>query len=279
MSDIDVSILIVHTFEKPLLRQTLRGIRRAAPKIAYEVVVIDNNPSAGVEKMLKDEFQDVRYVQNDSNKGFGGGMNVGIRASRGRYVLIFNPDIIVQPDSLEKMVAYMDEHQDIGILGPKLLNPDGSLQYTCYRLPTLMLPVYRRTPLGKLPFAKKVIEEYLMVHENHDVVVDVDAMIGAALFSRRSMLEEVDLFDERYFLYYEDNDLCRKFWEAGYRVVYYPDVFMMHYHRRATADGGLFQQILNKFTWIQIHSFIKYYLKYRGKENPRLQRNDTHGRV
>lgn len=270
MSDkIDVSILIVHTYEKKLLRQTLRGLRRAAPKVSFEVIVIDNNPAAGLADVLKSEFSDVVYLTNKENKGFGGAMNVGIEKSRGRYILVFNPDIIVQSGSLEELVSFMDQNQDVGISGPKLLNPDKTLQHSCYRQPTHMMPVYRRTPLGKMDFAKKEVDNYLMVHDDHGETMDVDSLIGAALFTRREALDEVGLFDERFFMYYEDNDLCRRFWEKGYRVVYHPKSEMVHYHRRASADGNLFAQLFNKFAWIQIHSFIKYTLKYRGQENPR----------
>ncbi|MBU1126069.1 MAG: glycosyltransferase family 2 protein [Patescibacteria group bacterium] len=279
MSEIDVSILIVHTYEKKLLRQTLRSIRRAAPKISYEVVIIDNNPAAGMEELLNREFSDAVYIKNEKNIGFGGAMNVGIRGSRGRYVLIFNPDIVVHPGSLETMVEYMDLYPDVGIVGPQLLNPDGSLQYSCYALPTLMQPVYRRTPLGKTESGKRSIAEYLMMNVDHSEEMNVDSLIGAALFTRRSTLEEVGLFDERFFMYYEDNDLCRRFWKNGHMVVYLPKAKMTHYHRRASADGGLFKQLTNRFTWIHMNSFVKYIKKYKGQENPRLKFEKEHGGV
>lgn len=279
MSDrVDVSIIIVHTFEKRLLRQTLKSIRRAAPKVSFEVIVVDNNPAAGFQTVLETEFPEARYLVNPRNLGFGGAMNVGIREAQGRYIFIFNPDIIVQPNSLEELVRFMDSNSDIGMVGPQLLDPSGEIQYSCYRLPTYLMPVYRRTPLGKLPFGRKAVENYLMVHDNHTETMNVDSLIGAALFTRREALEDVGLFDERFFLYYEDNDLCRRFWEKGYRVVYHPGARMVHYHRRATADGNLLAQIANKFTWIQIHSFIKYILKYRRAENPReAYLNKQHG--
>lgn len=270
MSTVDVSILIVHTYEKHQIRQTIRSIRRAAPTISYEIILIDNNPSDGLMDVLK-PYDGLIYLPQERNIGFGGGMNKGIEKAKGRYVLVFNPDIIVQPGSLEAMVEYMDTHPDVGICGPKLMNPDGTLQYSCYRQPQLLMPVYRRTPVGKLPFAKKKVADYLMTEVNHEEEMHVDSLIGAALFARAELLEELKGFDERFFLYYEDNDLCRRTWLLGKRVVYYPKSVMIHYHRRATADGGFLRQIRNKMTWIQIHSAIKYFLKYRGAENPRLQ--------
>lgn len=268
--DVDVSILIVHTYEKRLVRQTLRGIYRAAPRLRFEIITIDNNPPAGLEEMLKEEFPHVRYIPLQNNIGFGAAMNVGIEASRGRYVLIFNPDIVVQHGSLEVLTEFMDAHPDVGIVGPKLLNPDRSLQHSCYRIPTPMTPAYRRTVLGKTNTGRKAIESYLMMDDDHMQTNDVDSLIGAALFTRRSALNEVGLFDERFFMYYEDNDLCRRFWENGHRVVYHPEACMVHYHRRASADGGLLQQLFSRFAWIQIMSAVKFFWKYRGKDNPRL---------
>lgn len=272
----DLSILIVHTYELKMLRQTLRGLRRAAPKLNYEVITIDNNPSAGLFEMLKNEFPDVRYLRNDRNLGFGGAMNVGIRASQAEYVLIFNPDLIIQPGSLEELKRFMDENQDVGIVGPRLLNPDGSLQHSAYRLPTFFLPAYRRTPLGKTAHGRKTVQHYLMMDEDHSQTMDVDALIGACLFTRRSALESVGLFDERFFLYYEDNDLCRRFWENGHRVMYHPEAEMVHYHRRASADGNLLRQLMSRFAWIQMHSHLKYQKKYRGAKNPREEYFDAH---
>lgn len=265
----DVSILIVHTFERQLIRQTLRGLRRAAPRVSYEVIVIDNNPPAGMLQTLRQEFPDVRYIPNEHNVGFGAAMNRGIEQARGRYILIFNPDIIVGPGSLEEMVSYMDANSQIGVCGPQLLNPDGTLQHSCYRLPTLMLPIYRRTPLGLLARGRAVVEDYLMVHDDHHETMEVDSLIGAALFCRAEVLKSIGMFDERFFMYYEDNDLCRRFWESGHQVVYHPKAQMVHYHRRASADGGLLAQLFSKFAWIQIASFVKYYRKYYHLPNPR----------
>ncbi len=275
---IDVSIIIVHAFAREKLRQTLRGIRRAAPQMKYEIIIVDNTPEEGFVEVIDNEFSEIKYISMPKNVGFGAGMNRGIQESSGRYIFIFNPDIIVKPGSIEGLMKFMDENTDIGICGPKLVNPDGTLQYSCYRLPTWLLPVYRRTPLGRLPAGKRAVSNYLMMHESHDEMMDVDSLIGGALFTRRKALNDVGLFDEQFFIYYEDNDLCRRFWESGHRIVYYPHSEMMHYHRRQTADGNLFRQLTSKITWIQISSFIKYMRKYHKKPNPRIILSDDQER-
>lgn len=269
MSAVDISILIVHATDTAILRQTLRGIRRVAPRLNYELILVDNNISAGLGPIVVREFPDVQYIPLPKNIGFGAGMNVAIPKAKGKYVLIFNPDIIPLPGSLENIFRYMEDNIHIGVCGPQLLNADGSLQYSCYRIPHILMPILRRTPLGKLGFTQRLVDEYLMKDAEHDKSMEVDSLLGGAMFTRRSALIDVGLFDEQFFLYYEDNDLSRRFWEKGYPVVYYPHSKMIHYHRRHTADGNIIQQLFSWKTWVQIISFLKYTKKYWRKENPR----------
>ncbi|MEK7183745.1 MAG: glycosyltransferase family 2 protein [Patescibacteria group bacterium] len=268
MSAPDVSILIVHTFERRLIRQTLRGLRRAAPQLHVEVLVIDNNPDVGLLEMLKKEFPEVKYFPK-RNEGFGSAMNVGMKHARGKYVLVFNPDIIISAGALEKLFYYMEANPQVGIVGPKLLNADGSLQYSCYRYPNPLVPVLRRTPLGRLPWALKILDRFLMKDVSHDQTIEVDWIMGSAMFTRAEALAKTGSFDERFFMYLEDTDLCWRFWEAGYKVVYYPEAVMVHYHRRASADGSIFQQLRSPLTWRHIQSAYKFFRKHSGQPNPR----------
>ncbi len=269
MSVPDVSLLIVHTFERELIRQTLRGLRRAAPELALEVLVIDNNPKAGVGEMLRREFPAVKYFPKLKNEGFGSAMNVGIRAATGKYVLIFNPDIIISPGSLEKLWAYMEANPDVGMVGPKLLNADGTLQYSCNRYHEPIVPILRRTPLGRTAWGQAKLNHFLMKDVAHTATMEVDWLMGSALFTRATTLAKVGEFDERFFMYFEDTDLGWRFWEAGARVVYYPEAIMVHYHRRASADGSLWKQLRSPLTWRHIQSAVRFFRKYYGQKNPR----------
>lgn len=268
MSELDVSILIVHTFERRLVRQTIRGLRRAAPQLHVEVIVIDNNPAAGLAEMLKLEFPEVRYFAK-RNEGFGAAMNVGIANARGKYLLIFNPDIILSAGALEQLFHYMEANPLVGTLGPKLLNADGSLQYSCYRYHEPLVPILRRTPLGRLPWGQHIIDRFLMKDVSHDQTMEVDWIMGSAMFTRAKALQDIGVFDDRFFMYFEDTDLCWRLWQAGYKVVYYPGSVMVHYHRRASADGSIFQQLLSPLTWRHIESAYKFFRKYSGQKNPR----------
>lgn len=261
----DVSILIVHYNTPGLLRQTLKGIWRAQPKVSFEVIVVDNNPNQRVGEMIRKEFPEVTLVVQDENVGFGRGMNAAMQVAKGRYYLIFNPDILLSEGALENMVQYMDGHQDVGMLGPRLHHPDGSLQYSAYTFMPLEVILYRRLPfVGKLAFAKKAIDSYLRVDADHDVIQPVDYVLGAAMFVRAQAVKEVGGFDPEFFVYFEDQDWCRRFWQHDWKVLYYPDVTLIHYHRRETASGGFMKQLLNPLTRVQIQSALYYYKKYRG---------------
>lgn len=269
LMSVDVSFVIVHTFEKRLLRQTLRGIRRAAPQLVYEVIVVDNNPDAGLHDVLRKEFPEVLYRANEKNLGFGAAMNKGIAIARGKYVLIFNPDIVLLPGSLEQLYDFMEHHSDIGILGPQLVNPDGGVQRSFMRFHSPWIPVYRRTPLGRLSFGKRAVEHFLMEDADCTQVQDVDWLLGAALFSRKSVLDSVGGFDDGYFLYFEDTDLCRRVWMQGSRVVYFPQSRMIHYHRRASSDGSLIAQLFSWSTRKHMASAVRYFRTYWNVKHPR----------
>lgn len=260
----DVSILIVHYNTPGLLRQTLRAIERANPSCSYEVIVVDNNPKQRISKVLKEEFSRVVFLESASNQGFGRGMNQAIEQAQGDYLFVYNPDIMLQEGVLERLLDYMKQHPDVGMVGPKLLNPNGTHQNSCYRFMTPEVILYRRIPgLGRLGFARKSIDHYLMTDLDRSCETDVDYILGAAMFVRRVALEEVGGFDPGFFMYFEDQDLCRRFWQAGWRVVYYPHVSLIHYHRRETAEGSFIRQLLNPLTRIQMKSALYYYRKYR----------------
>jgi GT2 family glycosyltransferase len=164
----------------------------------------------------------------------------------------------------------METHREVGIVGPKLLHPDRSMQESAHRFPTPFMPLYRRTPLGKLPHARREMHRYAMRGElGGDAPMEVDWMEGAALLVRKKAIEEVGMLDERFFMYMEDADWARRFWDAGWKVVWHPGATLMHYHRRASADTAWFlAPFTNKVTRFHIVSAVKYFRKWRGVPHP-----------
>lgn len=266
----DVSINIVHYNTPRLLRQTLLRIRKAAPGVKYEVIVVDNNPKMRIREMIKSEFPEVNLVESERNVGFGQGVNKAFEQAQGRYLLVFNPDISMQPGSLEKLVDYLDQNKQVGIVGSRLNNPNGTVQHSCYRFTEPKTVVYRRVPfINRLTPVRQHLDDYLMADWDHATTREVDYLLGACMMVRREALEEVGAFDPGYFIYFEEQDLCRRFWKAGWRVVYHPKSIMVHYHRRESAEGGFISQLTNPLTHQQIKSAIYYFKKFKGESNPR----------
>lgn len=262
----DISILIVGYKNHRLVRQTLKGILRVAPAVSCETIVIENDPTGATTKMCE-EFPWVKVIDHRKNIGFGRAMNLGIEAARGRYILVFNPDVVVLPGAFEELVKYLDEHPDVGMVGPQLHNPDGTLQYSCYRYTEPKTVLYRRLPFVRhFKSVQRHLDDYVMADWDHGETREVNYLLGAAMLIRRQALDQVGGFDPVYFMYFEDQDLCRRFWNAGWKVVYHPKAKLIHYHRRETAEGGFLQQLFHPLTRIQIKSAIYYFKKHRQKK-------------
>jgi len=263
----DLTIIILNYRTKGLVKQCIKTIRLYDPEVSYEIIVVDNDSGDGIGEMLQERYPDVRLIRSPRNVGYAAGNNLGIREARGRHVLIMNPDITVTRGAIEKMVAYLDAHPDVGIIGPKLVRPDRSIDYSCYRFPGYAIPIYRRTPFGRLQRGKRAVAEYVMEDYDRERTREVDWLLGAVLMVRKAALAEVGMLDERYFLYFEDTDWCRRFWRAGYRVVYCTGAVMVHYHERLSARGPWLLSPLRRSTRTHIMSCLKYFWKWRRLES------------
>lgn len=224
---VDLSVIIVNWKTKDELRACLRSTLEG-DRTSMEIIVVDNASHDGSVEMLKREFPSVQVIENEANYGFARAANIGIKASSGRYVLLLNPDTEVQPHAFSTLIRFADENPEIGIIGPKILNPNGTLQYSCRRFPTIGAAIFRNTLLGRLFPRNPYTRDYLMVEWDHRETRDVDWVSGAAMLIRRRMLEEIGLLDERFYMYCEDVDLAYRAWEKGWRVTYYPHVCVTH---------------------------------------------------
>lgn len=261
----ELSIIILNYKTKGLLKQCLKGIQLQHLKLNHEIIVVDNASNDSSVAMVRENFPLVKIIESSTNRGFAAGMNLGLKEAQGKYYLLLNTDIAIMEQAIESMYNFMESHPDVGLLGPKLINPDGTVQTSCRQFPTIKAILARRTPLGKLPWFKKRLKDFLMLDWDHQSNHEVDWMIGACLMARREAVQKVGLMDERFFLYLEDVDWARRFWQAGFKVYYLAEAEMVHYHQRLSAAvpglGGLFSYA----TRIHIASAIKYFLKYWGK--------------
>ncbi|MFA5854042.1 MAG: glycosyltransferase family 2 protein [Patescibacteria group bacterium] len=270
---VDVSIVIVNYKTRGMVKQGLKSLRLARIRLNYEVFVVDNASQDGLPELVRAEFPEARLIAFDRNVGFAAGNNAAIRKAKGKYVFVLNPDALVNEGSIEAMFAYMEAHSDVGVLGPKLAHPDGKRQESAHRFPSPWIPIYRRTPLGKTAKAKHEIDRYFLRDLDMVTPTDVDWVEGAAMFVRRSAVDEVGFFDERFFVYFEDTDWCRRFWASGWKVVYHPLIEIIHYHRRESADTLWFlAPFTNKVSRIHIQSAIKYFRKWKGQSLPRKEK-------
>jgi GT2 family glycosyltransferase len=170
------------------------------------------------------------------------------------------------------MLAYIKAHPDIGILSPKQMNFNGTLQQSCFRFYRPWTVLYRRTWLGKLPFGRRHLNWFMMKDYDHREPRVVDWVMGSAMLVPRTAAMRVGPMDNRFFMYMEDVDWCRRFWEHRLKVVYYPEATVYHYHGKGSAKGGFLGSLLsNRLTWYHIESALKYFLKYQGKPRPKTE--------
>ncbi|CEK12662.1 glycosyltransferase family 2 protein [Chthonomonas calidirosea] len=241
----DLSVIILNWNTCELLQACLQSLFESSETVSFEVIVVDNASEDESREMVTQHFPQVRLLVNPRNVGFGAGNNAALPYARGRYLLFLNSDTLVTKGSLSALVRFADEHPDIGIVGPKLLNADGSLQYSCRRYPNLAAGLFRNTLLGRLFPNNRFAADYLMKDWDHASVRDVDWVSGAALFIRRELVEQIGGFDEDFYMYCEDVDLCwrathtplpdrlrnalGKGAQAHWRVVYFPEAVIYHY--------------------------------------------------
>ncbi|OGM00618.1 hypothetical protein A2480_00600 [Candidatus Uhrbacteria bacterium RIFOXYC2_FULL_47_19] len=260
--DMDVSIIILNYRSRGLVYQCIKTIRLYPSDCSYEIIVVDNGSGDGIGDFLAERFPEVRFIDAKANLGFAAGNNLGIRAAKGRYILIMNPDITVRPGSIDALVRFMDKHPDVGVAGPKLLRPNGKVDESCYRFHRWLTPIFRRTPLGRLQSGRTENDRYVMADFDRLESRNVDWLLGAVLIVRRSALDKVGLLDEGYFMYFEDTDWCRRFWQDGYQVVYFVDSIMVHCHERLSAQVLWLFGPFNLAARRHIRSAIYYFRKW-----------------
>jgi GT2 family glycosyltransferase len=260
----DLSVVVVSFNGKDYLRRCLASLLEHTKGVSLEAVVVDNASWDGSAQMVEDEFPQVAVIRLPANVGFAAGCNRGIERAAGDFVLLLNPDAELGEDAFSPMVAYCREHPSVGILGPKLLNSDGSLQLSCRHFPSHLTSLFNRQSVltrlfPKNPFSRR----YLMTDWSHDRIEPVDWLSGACIMLSREMVERIGGMDEGYFMYIEDVDLCYRAHQAGYEVVYFPRVAVTHHIGRST-------ETMPNRSIVQWHrSMWRYYRKHM-RGNPLL---------
>lgn len=202
--------------------------------VDVEVIVCDNNSEDGSPQMVAKEFPWVRLLAQTQNLGFTGGQNLMIEERSAPHVLLLNSDTVVHEGAIPQLMEYLEANPEVGVLGPKLLNPDGSLQLSCRRFPNPLAALFRNTPLGKLFPNNRYTRDYLMADFQHDHPMEVDWVSGAALLARKELVDKIGGLDPEFFMFCEDVDWCWRAWKAGYKVTYLPSSVITHAIGRST---------------------------------------------
>lgn len=269
----ELAIVILNYNTRGLLKYCLRGIAKFPPSLPYEIIVVDNGSRDGSAQMVKEEFLSgeksllsqkipVKLRELPKNTGHAKGNNLGIKASIAPFIFLMNTDILFLDNSLDKLCHHLKNNPRLGAVAPQLLNPDKTIQFSAFHFPKFYIPLLRRTTLGKTKWGKRELDNYVLADWDHRSIKEIDWAMSSALLLRRQALEQVGLFDERFFVYMADLDLCRRLKQAGWQIYYLPEAKFIHYYRRESAEVFGLRSLLQLITRIHLKDWFKYLLKW-----------------
>lgn len=267
----DINVVVVNYKSKDEILRCLKSLFSDIQglDLKLHITIVDNASNDGVEHSVLNSWPDIKMklIKHKKNLGFGKAQNSGIKHILSKYHFILNPDTVFMDGQklIKKLYDFMENNHHIGILGPKIIYPDGSRQNSCYHFPKFWQPIYSRTKLGEIGRGKKIADYYFMQDFEHDETIPVDWIMGAAMFVRQKAIDDVGYFDERYWMYAEDSDWCRRMWENGWQVYFKHDTVLQHAHKRDSAKmEGIIKSLLkNKLARIHLISWLKYMWKWR----------------
>jgi GT2 family glycosyltransferase len=232
---VDLAVSVVSYRTPALVRRCLLALEGERERLELAVTVVDNASGDGSADLVAEEFPWARLIRNARNVGFGAAHNQALRAASARHLLVLNSDAAPTPGALNTLVDYLDRHPDIAIVGPKLRYPDGRIQPSRRRFPTLATLFFDSTQLQRVWPVNALLRRYYMADRPDNVEQEVDWLVGACLCVRARAVADVGLFDERFFLYSEELDWCRRFRAAGWRIVYVPAAEVRHIEGASTG--------------------------------------------
>lgn len=254
----DLSIIIVNYNVKEFLKNLLHSIKKASQNLSTEIIVVDNASDDGSIEMLREKFPEVKLIANDKNLGFGKANNIGLQLAKGKYILLINPDTLVAEDTFTKLIEFFETHPDAGMVGCKILNPDGTLQLACRRsFPGPWTSFTKVTGLSTLFPKSKLFAKYNLTYLDENQTYEVDAISGSFMMMRKEVYDKVGGFDEQFFMYGEDLDLCFRIQKAGYKIYYVHTAQIIHYKGESTKRSSLDE---TKVFYQAMHLFVKKHL-------------------
>ncbi|MBI2320952.1 MAG: glycosyltransferase family 2 protein, partial [Chloroflexi bacterium] len=253
-----LSVVVVSWNVAPLLRRCLASVLAGASGRALDVWVVDNGSRDASVALVRREFSQVQVIANERNHGYAAAVNQGLVACRGRAVLLLNPDAELLGDALRVMADYLDAHPNVGVVGPRLVYPNGRTQPSRRRFPTLTTALRESTPAQRFWPDSPAVRHYYVADRPDEAEQDVDWLVGAALLVRRSAIDEVGLLDEDFPVYWEETDWQRRMRQAGWRIVYLPHACVLHHEAQSTSQARL-----RRHLWFQ-QGKVCYFAKHHG---------------
>lgn len=235
-----LSIIIINYNVRTFLENALHSIKKATSGIECEIIVVDNASDDGSVEMIREKFPDVRLITNELNIGFARANNIALKIARGKYLALINPDTIIQEDTFASLIKFLENNPEAGLVGCKILNPDGTLQLACRRsIPTPWSAFTKFTGLSSLFPKTKLFGRYNLTYLDEDKIYEVEAISGSFMFLRKAVYEQVGGLDENYFMYGEDLDWCHRIRKSGWKIFYYPETQIIHFKGESTKQSNL----------------------------------------
>ncbi len=254
----NLSIIIVNYNVKEFLQNLIHSIEKASTNLTKEIIIIDNASDDGSVEFIKEKFPQIKLIANQTNLGFGKANNIGLKQAAGKYILLINPDTLVAEDTFEKMIQFFESNKNVGLAGCKILNPDGTLQLACRRsFPGPWTSFTKVTGLSTLFPNSKIFARYNLTYLDENKSYEVDAISGSFMMMRKEVYEKVGGFDEQFFMYGEDLDLCYRIQKAGNKVYYVHSTQIIHYKGESTKRSSLDE---TKVFYNAMHLFVKKHL-------------------
>ncbi|MCK9424703.1 MAG: glycosyltransferase [Ignavibacteriaceae bacterium] len=251
----DLSIIIVNYNVKEFLQNLLTSLFKAVANLTSEIIIVDNGSDDGSVEMLRDKFPQITLIANKENLGFSKANNLGLKIAKGKFLLLLNPDTIVQEDTFEKLIKFFNQQQDAGMTGCKILNPDGTLQLACRRsFPGPWTSFCKVSGLSALFPNSRLFARYNLTFMDENQSYEVDAISGSFMMVRREVFEKIGGLDEQFFMYGEDLDWCYRVQKSGWRVYYVHETTIIHYKGESTKRSSLDE---TKFFYHAMHLFVK----------------------
>lgn len=253
----DLSIVIVTWNSQEFIRNCLDSIFLSQGNFTSEIIVVDNCSSDETAKIVEQLYPQVNLIQNKKNLGYAKANNQGIEKAKGEYILLLNPDTQVLEDALSLMYEFMEENLKIGALGPKLLNPDKTVQASCREFPSFSTLIWEFFGLSRLFPRSRVFGRWRMGCFDFDIQREVDQPMGSCLMLRRATLEDVGAFDENFVMFFNDVDLCFRIKKGGWKIYFYPEAKVIHYKGASTRKAKA------KMIWLSHLAFYKFFKKHK----------------